>query len=150
MDIKAHIDEMFKGKDEEELNEFSDQVISAVQEKLALIKQHKPTMKPGEVKSLKPNVHLGHGKMGVRSFDSEKQAKNYATGRPINESNKMWDAGGDPPAVIIMKRKAIRIFPDGKKIALYYAPSVDKYISVPYDAHRHKDKHEQGVPVAEE
>jgi hypothetical protein len=38
----------------------------------------------------------------------------------------------DPPNIIILKRKAIRIFPDGRKVALYHADKIDKYISIPY------------------
>jgi hypothetical protein len=38
----------------------------------------------------------------------------------------------DPPNIILLKRKAIRIFPDGRKVALYHADKIDKYISIPY------------------
>lgn len=36
------------------------------------------------------------------------------------------------PTVIILKRKAIRVFPDNQKIAMYYSQALDKYISIPY------------------
>src|SRR5207344_102877 len=36
------------------------------------------------------------------------------------------------PNVLILKRKAIRVFPDHQKVALYYAQAIDKYISVPF------------------
>lgn len=36
------------------------------------------------------------------------------------------------PTVVTMKRKAIRQYPDHQKIALYYAQSIDKYISIPF------------------
>lgn len=35
------------------------------------------------------------------------------------------------PPVIILKRKAIRVYPDNQKIALYYSQALDKYISIP-------------------
>lgn len=38
----------------------------------------------------------------------------------------------DVPVVIILQRKAIRVFPDNQKIALYYSPALDKYVSIPY------------------
>lgn len=38
----------------------------------------------------------------------------------------------DIPNVINLRRKAIRVFPDGQKIALYYAPQIDRYVSIPY------------------
>jgi hypothetical protein len=36
------------------------------------------------------------------------------------------------PSVIMLKRKAIRVFPDNQKIALYYSDALDKYISIPF------------------
>ena len=36
------------------------------------------------------------------------------------------------PSVIILKRKAIRVYPDKQKIGLYYSQALDKYISIPY------------------
>lgn len=37
-----------------------------------------------------------------------------------------------PPFVLLLKRKAIRLYPDGTKIALYYNDKIDKYFSLPY------------------
>ena len=38
----------------------------------------------------------------------------------------------DAPSVLLLKRKAIRVFPDGEKVALYYAQAIDKYVSIPF------------------
>ncbi len=38
------------------------------------------------------------------------------------------------PPIIIMKRRAIRVFPDGQKVALYWADRINKYISVPFQS----------------
>jgi hypothetical protein len=38
----------------------------------------------------------------------------------------------DPPFVLMLKRKAIRLYPNNTKIALYYNQKLDKYFSVPY------------------
>lgn len=38
-----------------------------------------------------------------------------------------------PPYVLLLKRKAIRLYPDGTKIALYYNKQINKFFSVPYD-----------------
>ena len=46
------------------------------------------------------------------------------------ESSKQMD----PPAVLIMKRKSIRQFPDGQRVALYYVDKINKYVTVPYTA----------------
>ena len=40
----------------------------------------------------------------------------------------------DPPAVLIMRRKSIRQFPDGQRVALYYVDKINKYVTVPYTA----------------
>jgi len=38
----------------------------------------------------------------------------------------------DPPFVLMLKRKAIRLYPNKTKVALYYNKQLDKYFSVPY------------------
>jgi hypothetical protein len=38
----------------------------------------------------------------------------------------------DPPFVLILRRKAIRLFPNSQKVALYYNAKLDKSFSVPY------------------
>ena len=51
----------------------------------------------------------------------------------------LWEEGKsghqnpmDPPAVLIMKRKSIRQFPNGQRVALYYVDKIHKYVTVPY------------------
>lgn len=39
----------------------------------------------------------------------------------------------EPPVVLMLKRKAVRLYPDGQKVALYYNKQLDKYFSVPYE-----------------
>lgn len=38
----------------------------------------------------------------------------------------------DIPTVLILKRKAIRVYPDNQKVALYYSQALDKYVTVPF------------------
>jgi hypothetical protein len=38
------------------------------------------------------------------------------------------------PSVLILRRKAIRRYPDDQTIALYYVPALDKYVSIPFDS----------------
>lgn len=38
----------------------------------------------------------------------------------------------DIPTVLILKRKAVRVYPDFQKVALYYAQAIDKYVSIPF------------------
>lgn len=40
----------------------------------------------------------------------------------------------DPPAVLVMKRKSIRLFPNNQRVALYYVDKINKYVTVPYTA----------------
>ena len=42
------------------------------------------------------------------------------------------DVDKDPPFTIVLKRKAIRLFPNKVKMALYYNQKLDKYFSIPY------------------
>jgi hypothetical protein len=42
------------------------------------------------------------------------------------------DMPKDPPVVLVLKRKAIRLYPDKTRIALYYNDKLNKYFSVPY------------------
>ena len=39
----------------------------------------------------------------------------------------------DPPFVLVLKRKAIRLYPDGTKVALYYSDKLKRIFTVPYD-----------------
>lgn len=50
----------------------------------------------------------------------------------IEESIVTETVKSDPPNIIVLKRKAIRIFPDGRKVALYYAEKINQYVSIPY------------------
>ena len=40
----------------------------------------------------------------------------------------------DPPNVLIMRRKSVRQFPGGQRVAMYYVDKIDKYVTVPYTA----------------
>jgi len=53
---------------------------------------------------------------------------------------------GDPPNVLVLKRKAIRLYPDDTKIALYYNDKLKKYFSIPYS----NDKSVDAVTQSEE
>lgn len=41
----------------------------------------------------------------------------------------------DPPPVIMLKRSGVRIFPDGRRVAVYTNSKLDLVFSVPYDAY---------------
>lgn len=46
--------------------------------------------------------------------------------------DKKYPSDKEMPAVIVLKRKAIRVYPDHQKIAMYYSQALDKYISIPF------------------
>ena len=52
----------------------------------------------------------------------------------MSEAKKPLGKPLDPPAVLVMKRKSVRMFPDGQRVALYYVDKLDKYVTVPYTA----------------
>ena len=55
---------------------------------------------------------------------------------PVMEGNSKHNHSQphDPPAVLIMKRKSIRLFPNGQRVALYYVDKINKYVTLPYTA----------------
>ena len=38
----------------------------------------------------------------------------------------------DPPNVLVMRRKSIRQFPNGQRVALYFIDRINMYVSIPY------------------
>lgn len=56
-----------------------------------------------------------------------------ATSSPVMEGKSSQSQELDPPAVLIMRRKSIRQFPNGQRVALYYVDKINKYVTVPYE-----------------
>lgn len=52
-----------------------------------------------------------------------------------------YPSEADMPQIIILKRKAIRVYPDNQKVGLYYSQALDRYVSIPFGA---------GIPVMNE
>ena len=51
-----------------------------------------------------------------------------------NLHGKKDESQPDPPNVLLMKRKSIRQFPNGQRVALYYVEKINKYVTIPYEA----------------
>ena len=51
----------------------------------------------------------------------------------VEQLDEAQNPGPVPPYVLLLKRKAIRLYPDGTKIALYHNKQINKFFSVPYD-----------------
>lgn len=60
------------------------------------------------------------------------QARRMVKEEEIIEVNEAVDTPKDPPNVLVLRRKSIRLYPDNTRIALYYSNTLDKYFSVPY------------------
>ena len=52
----------------------------------------------------------------------------------MSEAKKPSNKPMDPPTVLLMRRRSVRQFPDGQRVALYYVDKLDKYVTVPYTA----------------
>ena len=72
-------------------------------------------------RKVRQNVHnVNEAKMDTYSkFDPR-----YKAGYPTDK---------EMPSVLILKRKAIRVYPDNQKVALYYSQALDKYVTIPYN-----------------
>lgn len=56
-----------------------------------------------------------------------------ATDTPMVEGRTGHTHEMDPPAILIMRRKSVRQFPNGQRVALYYVDKINKYVTVPYE-----------------
>jgi hypothetical protein len=56
-----------------------------------------------------------------------------ATTLPMAEGKTGTHRELDPPAVMIMRRKSVRQFPNGQRVALYYVDKINRYVTVPYE-----------------
>jgi hypothetical protein len=79
---------------------------------------------------------------------SVKELLEAKTEKAINHTSPKTSVTKSPnvPSVIILRRKAIRQFPDNQKIVLYYSDALDKYVSVPFGP----DGEAQGISLSEE
>jgi hypothetical protein len=48
------------------------------------------------------------------------------------ESKDQKRESTDPPAVLIMRRQSIRLFPNNQRVALYKIDKLNRFIAVPY------------------
>lgn len=65
-----------------------------------------------------------------------KSLKDYIQDEPLLEGSievTEESKPQDPPAIMVMRRKSIRQFPNGQRVALYYIDKLKKFVTVPYD-----------------
>jgi len=61
-----------------------------------------------------------------------KEAKKDYLSKYDPRFDKNYPSESDLPQIIILKRKAIRVYPDSQKVGLYYSQALDKYVSIPF------------------
>ena len=72
-------------------------------------------------------VYIGRDKFQRQStIDKQIDQDKQITEEPLRLNLK------DPPFILVLKREAIRNYPDGTKVALYYNRLLDKHFSIPY------------------
>jgi hypothetical protein len=59
--------------------------------------------------------------------------KSLKVEKNVHESHQVHEQPKDPPMVMVMRRKWIRNYPNGQKVAMYYVDKLNKYITVPYN-----------------
>jgi hypothetical protein len=68
---------------------------------------------------------FGKARQAVREELEEARADNVGSAYPLVP---------DPPVVLVIKRKAVRLYPDGTRIAMYWSDKLKRVFSVPYGA----------------
>lgn len=74
----------------------------------------------------KRRFKLGNGKkasFNMKTGEYEKNMKEAAMDVPLVP---------DPPVMLVIKRRAVRLYPDGTRVALYWSDKLKRYFSVPY------------------
>ena len=66
-----------------------------------------------------------------------KSLKDFIAGDKIEEDidgmpGVFTSKPSDPPQILIMRRKSIREFPNGQRVALYQIDKLNRYITIPY------------------
>ena len=67
-----------------------------------------------------------------RKVRAHRIAFNTKTNEEYELTEAPIDFNKDPPFVLVLNRRAIRLYPNDMKVAIYYNKKLDKYFSVPY------------------
>jgi hypothetical protein len=91
--------------------------------------------------AVREDVELNESELDTADFKigpsgRKVRAHRFKIGDSVKEEVEIEEATleipDDPPFVLVLKRKAIRMYPNRTKVALYYNQKLDKYFSVPY------------------
>ena len=67
-----------------------------------------------------------------RKVRAHRIAFNTKTNEEYELTEAPIDFDKDPPFVLVLNRKAIRLYPNDIKVAIYYNKKLDRYFSIPY------------------
>ena len=101
----------------------------------ALRENHK-TLTNAEKNALLETINVVLSDIDISEFDDvellDEAAKDDYLSKFDPRFKTRFPTDKEAPQILILKRKAIRVFPDNAKVALYYAQGIDKYISIPF------------------
>lgn len=125
-------------KEESDYSRFDALVRAGLANKAQLQRLHKILDKMKEEKPTFTNAdrmiiqNLFNKMVDLLSSDKQifQRARQTVSEELITEVKK--DDDEDPPYVLILKRKQIRMFSNRAKVALYYNQKLDKYFTIPY------------------
>lgn len=75
--------------------------------------------------------HKESGKEVVVAFHDGKASHAFVSEDMSDSKRKDKKVSKAFPVLILLRRKAIRLFPDGKKVGLYFSDKLNRYISIP-------------------
>lgn len=92
--------------------------------------------------AVREEIDLDESMLDVADFKINAAGKKYKAhrikvgdvGKEVKDTEEIKEsiAQGEPPFVLVLKRKAFRMYPNNLRVALYYNDRLDKYFSVPY------------------
>ncbi len=92
--------------------------------------------------AVREETELDEGILDVADFKVSSSGRKYRAhrikvgdvGKQVDDTEEIKEsiAQGEPPFVLVLKRKAFRLYPNNLRVALYYNDKLDKYFSVPY------------------
>ena len=68
----------------------------------------------------------------MKTFNDFRPSQGLINLRETTVISSTHDPKGGPPMVLLLKRKYIRVLPEGLKVAVYYSQQLDKHITIPF------------------
>jgi hypothetical protein len=115
-----------------------------------LFHSHHPELLAPVIETFNDVQRLHASGQEVNTFDSvidklKSKGALMATNFPVMEGKTSMSRELNQPAVLIMRRKSIRQFPNGQRVALYYVDKINKYVTVPYENMQWSSSNEETI-----